>query len=107
MGTSENRVTSRPELAATGSRSGATHHRRPFRHKHRRYHYHPAALGHPEAADDDAPVSRRGVLWTAAVLLVLSAPFALTFLMALLLGSDDTRRWLSTMNAEWLAPWLR
>lgn len=96
-----------PERAAAGSDGVATPHRRPFRHKRRRYHYHPAALGHPEAADDDAPVSRRGVLWTAAVLLVLSVPFALAFLMALLLGPDGTRRWLSTVNAEWLAPWLR
>jgi hypothetical protein len=83
-------------------------HRRPFRHKRRRFHYHPAALGHPDAAADETPaLSRRGVLWTSAALLVLSAPFALAFVMALLLGPDNTRRWLSAVNAEWLAPWLK
>jgi hypothetical protein len=83
------------------------HLRRPFRHKRRRYHYHPAALGQAEIPVGPTSVSRRGVFWTGTALFTLAAPIALVFLTALLLRPDNTRRWLSAVNAEWLAPWFK
>jgi hypothetical protein len=82
--------------------------RRKFVHKKRRYHRHPHALGHPDAGKEDSErVSRTGMLVAAGVLFFAAAPFAMAFLMTLLLGPVNTQQWLQSVNADWLAPWLR
>jgi hypothetical protein len=80
---------------------------RPFRHKKRRYHHHPAALGQVADTNDQSEAAREGMRRTGIVLCVLATPFALAFVIALVLGPVNTRRWLSNINTEWLVPWLK